>query len=207
MTMTHPTFSQTRRSPARCPASTSPQPLAARRRGGDRGGHGSPRRPGVPRPAPDRRRAARVHPQFRRAGGLTRRQHRDACTNAACRSTCRMRPTSTATTKPLARDDRRRMFNLGNRLWHSDSSYRAVPAKYSLLSGAYRGGPRRPYRVRRHARRLRCAGRRDEGRDRGSGLRTFADLLARPARLHRTVRPRSGRCSRRCASAWCARIR
>jgi alpha-ketoglutarate-dependent 2,4-dichlorophenoxyacetate dioxygenase len=37
--------------------------------------------------------------------------------------------------KPLARDDRKRMFNLGNRLWHSDSSYRAVPAKYSLLSG------------------------------------------------------------------------
>ena len=37
--------------------------------------------------------------------------------------------------KPLARDDRRRMFNLGNRLWHSDSSYRAISAKYSLLSG------------------------------------------------------------------------
>jgi alpha-ketoglutarate-dependent 2,4-dichlorophenoxyacetate dioxygenase len=37
--------------------------------------------------------------------------------------------------KPLARDDRKRMFNLGNQLWHSDSSYRAVPAKYSLLSG------------------------------------------------------------------------
>jgi alpha-ketoglutarate-dependent 2,4-dichlorophenoxyacetate dioxygenase len=37
--------------------------------------------------------------------------------------------------KPLSRDDRRRMFNLGNRLWHSDSSYRATPAKYSLLSG------------------------------------------------------------------------
>jgi alpha-ketoglutarate-dependent 2,4-dichlorophenoxyacetate dioxygenase len=37
--------------------------------------------------------------------------------------------------KPFARDDRRRMFNLGNRLWHSDSSYRALPAKYSLLSG------------------------------------------------------------------------
>ncbi len=35
----------------------------------------------------------------------------------------------------LARDDRRRMFNLGNRLWHSDSSFRAIPAKYSLLSG------------------------------------------------------------------------
>jgi alpha-ketoglutarate-dependent 2,4-dichlorophenoxyacetate dioxygenase len=35
---------------------------------------------------------------------------------------------------PFDRSDRRRMFNLGNRLWHSDSSYRAIPAKYSLLS-------------------------------------------------------------------------
>ena len=45
--------------------------------------------------------------------------------------------------KPLDRNDRRRMFNLGNRLWHSDSSYRAIPAKYSLLSArvlATRGG-------------------------------------------------------------------
>jgi alpha-ketoglutarate-dependent 2,4-dichlorophenoxyacetate dioxygenase len=32
------------------------------------------------------------------------------------------------------RDDRRRMFNLGNQLWHSDSAFRATPAKYSLLS-------------------------------------------------------------------------
>jgi alpha-ketoglutarate-dependent 2,4-dichlorophenoxyacetate dioxygenase len=37
--------------------------------------------------------------------------------------------------KPLAHDDRRRMFNLGNQLWHSDSSFRATPAKFSLLSG------------------------------------------------------------------------
>jgi alpha-ketoglutarate-dependent 2,4-dichlorophenoxyacetate dioxygenase len=37
--------------------------------------------------------------------------------------------------KPLARNDRRRMFNLGNQLWHSDSSFRAIPAKYSILSG------------------------------------------------------------------------
>ena len=37
--------------------------------------------------------------------------------------------------RPLAREDRRRLFNLGNQLWHSDSSFRAVPAKYSLLSG------------------------------------------------------------------------
>lgn len=37
--------------------------------------------------------------------------------------------------RPLAREDRRRLFNLGNQLWHSDSSFRAIPAKYSLLSG------------------------------------------------------------------------
>ena len=35
----------------------------------------------------------------------------------------------------LDRYDRKRMFNLGNRLWHSDSSYRPTPALYSLLSG------------------------------------------------------------------------
>ncbi len=31
-------------------------------------------------------------------------------------------------------DDRKRLGALGNRLWHSDASFRAVPAKYSLLS-------------------------------------------------------------------------
>src|SRR6476659_1156433 len=35
--------------------------------------------------------------------------------------------------KPCGRDDRRRLFAIGNRLWHSDSSFKAVPAKYSLL--------------------------------------------------------------------------
>ncbi len=37
--------------------------------------------------------------------------------------------------KLLAWDSRQRLFNLANRLWHSDSSYRAIPAKFSLLSG------------------------------------------------------------------------
>ena len=36
--------------------------------------------------------------------------------------------------KVLARDDRKRLFSLGNMLWHSDSSFKATPAKYSLLS-------------------------------------------------------------------------
>lgn len=33
----------------------------------------------------------------------------------------------------LPANDRRRMYNLGNRLWHSDSSFKPVPAKYSML--------------------------------------------------------------------------
>jgi alpha-ketoglutarate-dependent 2,4-dichlorophenoxyacetate dioxygenase len=33
----------------------------------------------------------------------------------------------------MARDDRRRLFSLGNMLWHSDSSFKPTPAKYSLL--------------------------------------------------------------------------
>jgi alpha-ketoglutarate-dependent 2,4-dichlorophenoxyacetate dioxygenase len=33
----------------------------------------------------------------------------------------------------LSANDRRRMYNLGNQLWHTDASFRAVPAKFSLL--------------------------------------------------------------------------
>jgi alpha-ketoglutarate-dependent 2,4-dichlorophenoxyacetate dioxygenase len=33
----------------------------------------------------------------------------------------------------LPRDDRKRLFQLGNQLWHSDSSYKAIPARYSAL--------------------------------------------------------------------------
>ncbi|HYF06369.1 MAG TPA: TauD/TfdA family dioxygenase, partial [Acetobacteraceae bacterium] len=35
----------------------------------------------------------------------------------------------------LAADDRRRLFSLGNRLWHSDSSFKRTPALYSMLHG------------------------------------------------------------------------
>ena len=34
----------------------------------------------------------------------------------------------------MSRHDRRRLFGLGNMLWHSDSSFKPTPAKYSLLS-------------------------------------------------------------------------
>lgn len=35
--------------------------------------------------------------------------------------------------RPMDRYDRRRLFAIGNRLWHSDSSFKRIPAKYSLL--------------------------------------------------------------------------
>ena len=35
----------------------------------------------------------------------------------------------------MSPEDRVWLFKLGDRLWHSDSSFRPVPAKYSLLSG------------------------------------------------------------------------
>ncbi len=35
--------------------------------------------------------------------------------------------------KVFDRDDRRWQFAIGNRLWHSDSSFKVIPAKYSLL--------------------------------------------------------------------------
>ena len=35
--------------------------------------------------------------------------------------------------KLMPADDRRRMYNLGNLLWHSDSSFKKIPAHYSML--------------------------------------------------------------------------
>ena len=35
----------------------------------------------------------------------------------------------------MSAEDRVWFFKLGDRLWHSDSSFRPAPAKYSLLSG------------------------------------------------------------------------
>jgi alpha-ketoglutarate-dependent 2,4-dichlorophenoxyacetate dioxygenase len=37
--------------------------------------------------------------------------------------------------RKMARDDRRLLLNLGSRHWHTDSSFKEIPAKYSLLSG------------------------------------------------------------------------
>ena len=40
-----------------------------------------------------------------------------------------------ASGKPLSPDSRAYLFKLADRLWHSDSSFKSIPASYSLLSG------------------------------------------------------------------------
>jgi alpha-ketoglutarate-dependent 2,4-dichlorophenoxyacetate dioxygenase len=37
--------------------------------------------------------------------------------------------------KIAARNNKKRMAALGNRLWHTDASFRVIPARYSILSG------------------------------------------------------------------------
>ena len=109
--------------------------------------------------------------------------------------------------KPLARDSRQRLFNLGNMLWHSDSLVPRDPGEVLAAVGARGQQEGRQHRVRRHARGLRRARRRDQSRDRGPRLRALADVFARLARLLGLHRRGAARCSSRCASAWCARIR
>ena len=36
--------------------------------------------------------------------------------------------------EPMKSDDRRRMYGLGNRLWHTDASFEEPPGRYSMLS-------------------------------------------------------------------------
>ena len=79
----------------------------------------------------------------------------------------------------LERDNRRRLYSLGNMLWHSDSSFKAVPAKYSILSGRIvtsDGGNTEFADMRAAYAALDDA---TQGRDRRPGLRAFADLFPR----------------------------
>ena len=93
--------------------------------------------------------------------------------------------------KVLARDDRRRLFGLGNQLWHSDSSFKPVPAKYSLLSARHippTGGNTEFADMRAAYDALD-----DETKARGArpGLPAQPDLFARHPGLHRLHRRRA----------------
>ena len=140
-----------------------PLPAAGRRRHPRR--HGQVRRAGLPRPAHRRRAAARLHPQPRR--DRARHRHQPARAERvppadhvrrrlqprqgqqavrARRPAAAVRASATGCGTPTARSRRR-------------------PAKYSLLHARIDPVEGRQHRVRRHARRLRCARRRDQGAD------------------------------------------
>ncbi|MGY3646490.1 alpha-ketoglutarate-dependent taurine dioxygenase [Bradyrhizobium sp. LM4.3] len=56
--------------------------------------------------------------------------------------------------KPLAKDSRAHLFNLGNCLWHSDSSFRPIPGKILAAVGPRAQPEGRQHRIRRYARGL-----------------------------------------------------
>ena len=90
--------------------------------------------------------------------------------------------------KLRGRDDSRRMYALGNRLWHSDASFRATGAGYSLLSARVvpgYGGNTEFADMRAAYDALDDA---DQDRDRRPGHRTFHRLLPRRARFRRLRR-------------------
>ena len=164
------------------------KPLSPERGRRDPCRHGSLRRAGLPRPADQRRAAARLHAE----PGRDRARHRH---EPPRRRTTHRLPTTFADVsnldkdnKVFARDDRPRLFGLGNRLWHSDSSFKVTPAKYSLLRAVSipsKGGNTEYADMRAGLRRAR---RGDQGRGRGPGLRALAALLAQHPRLHRLHR-------------------
>ena len=107
----------------------------------------------------------------------------------------------------FARDDRRRLFGIGNRLWHSDSSFKVVPAKYSLLhacSVPSKGGNTEFADMRAAYDAL------DE-ETQGRWSRTSSASTRRSSRASSSASPtsprRSASASSRCASAWSAPTR
>ena len=77
---------------------------------------------------------------------------------------------------------RTRMLQLANRLWHTDSSFKRLPAYCSMLYAPLDPADRRPHRVRRPARRLRRAARGDCKR-RLAGLVAEHSLMTSRAQL------------------------
>ena len=143
-------------------------------------GHGRVRRPRLPRPALHRRGAARLRP----APG--RRSSTPSWASARCRRTGfgneALGDISNLDENGeiMRSDNRRRMYGLGNRLWHTDASFQDPPGRYSMLSAKVVPPGGRGHRVRRHARRLRRAPRRDEGaRSRGCACTTPSRTRAR----------------------------
>ena len=99
------------------------------------------------------------------------------------------------------------MFQLGNRLWHTDSSFKRLPALALAALRALDRAGRRPHRVRRRARGLRRAAR---GHEAPARWRWWPSIRSSP-RARGSASPtsttRSGASCRRCRRWWCARCR
>ena len=157
-----------------------------RRSRGDRSGHEPACRARLPRPGRHRRAAARLHAQFRRRSRKApTRRHRKESGSCASTPASPTSPTSTRTAEARAR--RQAAHGCSWATGCGTPTARSARCRRSTRCCAARIVPTggRQHRVRRHARGLRRARCGDQGRDRGSGLRALADLLARPARLHR----------------------
>ena len=105
--------------------------------------------------------------------------------------------------KPFAIDDRRRLFAIGNRLWHSDSSFKVIPAKYSLLHAhciPSKGG-NTEFADMRAAYDALDQETKDLGR--GPRVRALPDLLARQSSASPTSHRKSESASSPCVSVSC----
>ena len=131
--------------------------------GGDPCRHGPVRRAGVPRPAHHRRPAARLQPPARSARDRRPATSPRPRTGASAWSSNDISNLDKHN-EVLARDDRRRLFGLGNQLWHSDSSFKDGAGQVFAAVGPHHPRRRRQHRVRRHARGLRRARRQDQAR-------------------------------------------
>ena len=86
------------------------------------------------------------------------------------------------------KESRQRLFQLGNRLWHTDSSFKRLPARASLLYARLDSADRRAYGICRRAGGLRRAAGGNQAPPRLARGGAFDLQLARPPRLHQLQR-------------------
>ena len=177
-----------------------------RGRGRDRRGHEPVRGPGLPRPEHHRRAAGRLLEELRRARG------QDAGpAPSARRRTIGSAPGMADLSnldkhgKIISADDRQWFFKLGDRLWHSDSSYPRFPPSIRCCRAAScrRGAatPSSPTCARPTTRST--PGPRPRSRTWSASTR--CSIRAAPS-ASPSSRPRRSPVSGRCASGWCASI-
>ncbi len=100
--------------------------------------------------------------------------------------------------------DKRNIFNAGNQMWHTDSSFKSVPALASLLSGREVPTRGRRHGVRQHARGLRAPARGFEALPRGQSGHSQLHVLARPRQTRGSSPPSTPPRCRRSGKPWSA---